>query len=314
MDSIAIQTRFPDSILIIDGSPDDETMEMLNDRNFLNLTYYKVLEIDRGLTKQRNFGVKNLPNDSEVISFLDDDTILEFDYFERILETYQVHLEALGVGGYITNETSWKKKTTHKDDISKFCFDGYCRAESSRFKLRRKLNLDTDVDPGFMPTFSHGRSVSFLPPSGKIYPAQQLMGGNCSYRKSVFINNTFSTYFEGYGLYEDADFSIKVQRNGPLFINTAARMEHHHNPSGRPNLYKYGKMVVVNGYYVWRVGYPDPDFNSVLKWYAITILLIIVRFGNVFTTSQKKAAFKEALGRTVGTFKVLFSPPKQQYN
>jgi hypothetical protein len=39
----------------------------------------------------------------------------------------------------------------------------------------------------------------FLPPSGKIYEVELLMGNVSSYRKEVFEKQQFSNYFEGYG-------------------------------------------------------------------------------------------------------------------
>jgi hypothetical protein len=36
-------------------------------------------------------------------------------------------------------------------------------------------------------------------------------------------------------------------------LNTAAQLHHYHDVQGRPNQYQYGKMVVRNGWYVWRV-------------------------------------------------------------
>jgi GT2 family glycosyltransferase len=105
----------------------------------------------------------------------------------------------------------------------------------------RKLGLDSNVAPGYSPDFSHGRSVGFLPPSGKVYPVEQLMGGVASFRKSVFQEFQFSTYFEGYGLYEDADFTLRVSKTGKLFLNTAAQLEHHHDAAGRPNQYRLWK-------------------------------------------------------------------------
>ena len=41
-----------------------------------------------------------------------------------------------------------------------------------------------------------------------------------AYKKEVFENLKFSTYFEGYGLYEDADFSLRLAKTGKLYINT----------------------------------------------------------------------------------------------
>jgi hypothetical protein len=69
-------------------------------------------------------------------------------------------------------------------------------------------------------------------------------------------------------------------------------------------------MVVRNGWYVWRVKNPQPSFKSKIKWQSITILLIVIRFTNSFTTSKKKEAFTEALGRSVGWWSLLFNKPK----
>ncbi len=64
------------------------------------MKYYKVKEKDRGLTKQRNFGVARVQESCNVVCFLDDDTVLEPTYFEEIIKTYTIHIDALGVGGY----------------------------------------------------------------------------------------------------------------------------------------------------------------------------------------------------------------------
>ncbi|WP_241234708.1 glycosyltransferase family A protein [Nonlabens ponticola] len=307
MKTVQNQSVKPYQILIIDGSQDDFTGLRFRESKIENLHYHKVPEEHRGLTRQRNYGVQRVDKEINVVAFLDDDVLLEADYFEQILNTYHEHPDALAVGGYITNEVEWNKST---DANSGFCMDGYCRSLGSRHKLRNKLGLAPDVPPGHMPAFGHGYSVSFLPPSGKTYPVQQLMGGVASYRASVFKNHIFSSYFEGYGLYEDADFSLRLARTGKLYINTAARLEHHHDPSGRPNYYKYGKMVVRNGWYVWHVVNPQPTLKAILKWYAITKLLIAIRLSNVITGPDRSAALKESIGRIAGLCSLLFNAPR----
>ena len=136
------------------------------------------------------------------------------------------------------------------------------------------------------------------------------MGGVSSFRKSVFKTFQFSTYFEGYGLYEDADFTLRLSKTGKLYINTNAQLSHYHDPSGRPNRYKYGKMVVRNGWYVWRVKNPKPRLNARIKWHAITLLLTVIRFINIFTTSKRKEALTETMGRTAGWLSLFFDKPK----
>ncbi|MBZ4036585.1 glycosyltransferase [Flavobacterium sp. 17A] len=304
--SVQDQILYPNEILIIDGSLDERTKKVLKENNFENLKYFMVSEQDRGLTKQRNVGISKVNPTNDFVCFLDDDIVLEPSYFENLLHTYHLFPEALGVGGYIDNEIKWEKTSeNYTPKINEFYFDGWKRKDGSRFVLRKKLNLDSDCAPAFSPLFSHARSAAFLPPSNKIYEVELLMGGVSSFRKSVFNDFTFSDYFEGYGLYEDADFSLRLAKKGPLYINTSARLNHFHVASGRPNLYKYGKMVVVNGWYVWRVKNPKPIIKDSLKWHCITLLLIILRFSNIFTTRKRKEAFSESVGRIIGWLQVL---------
>jgi GT2 family glycosyltransferase len=311
LQSVQEQTLYPSEILIIDGSENNETAIVVKQNVFKKLDYFVVSPTDRGLTRQRNFGIERVANDSEIICFLDDDTILEHNYFEQIIETYAQFPEALGVGGYIINEDNWKKIT--KDDvpnIHEFYYDGWKKADGSRFVLRKRLGLDSNVKPGFLPEFSHGRSIGFIPPSGKIYQVEQLMGGVSSFKKSVFKTFQFSTYFKGYGLYEDADFTLRLSKTGKLYINTNAQLSHYHDPSGRPNQYRYGKMVVRNGWYIWRIKYPNPSLKARIKWHCITLLLALIRFTNAFTTPRKKEAFSDFSGRIVGWIGLWFRNPK----
>lgn len=306
--SVQNQTSYPDEILIVDGSTNQKTKISLEQNKFNNLKYFRVEETQRGLTKQRNFGINLVSETSKIVCFLDDDTVLDPDYFENLLKTYTENPDALGVGGYIVNETNFEfVGDNYKPKINEFYFDGWKRKDSKRFILRKKFGLDCDCSPGILPLFSHARSVSFLPPSNKVYQVELLMGGVSSFKKEVFEKHQFSTFFEGYGLYEDADFSIRVAKTGKLFLNTAAKVYHYHEASGRPNLYKYGKMVVRNGFHIWQTKNPKPTLKVKVKWHAITLLLILIRFSNTITTPKKKEAFSEALGRTVSWIKVLIS-------
>ena len=311
LQSVLEQTLYPDEILIIDGSTNKETEAVLEENQFLNLYYFAVPPEHRGLTKQRNYGIERVGTEMEVVCFLDDDTVLEKEYFEQLLQTYTKYPEALGVGGYIINESQTEfVGADYQPKIEEYFFDGWKRKDGSRFILRKKLGLDSDCPPGYSSLYSHGRSVGFLPPSGKTYPVEMLMGGVSSFKKTVFESLKFSTYFEGYGLYEDADFTLRVSKTGNLYVNTAAKLNHYHASSGRPNQYQYGKMVVRNGWYVWRVKNPKPILKHQLKWHAITILLTVIRFSNTITTSHRKQAFTEALGRTIGWWSLCFNKPK----
>ncbi len=311
LNSVVNQTSYPNEIIVVDASEDENTEKVLSEGKYTNLKYFKVDAPHRGLTKQRNFGIKHVDNTSKIICFLDDDVVLEVDYFNQLLSTYHSYPKALAVGGYITNEVNWEK-TDNSKSSDKFYYDGWMRNEPLRFKLRRKFGLAPDTKPGYLPTFAHGRSVSFLPPSGKVYMVEQIMGGVSSYKKEVFDTLKFSTYFEGYGLYEDADFSLRLSQLGELYINTKARLAHFHDGSGRPNQYNYGKMVVRNGWYVWRIKHPNPNVKARIKFHTTSFLLTLIRASNVLTSKENKKAFTETIGRIAGWFSLIFNKPKLQ--
>jgi GT2 family glycosyltransferase len=311
LQSVAEQTVYPDEILIVDGSTNTETELVLKENQFKNLNYFLVSSENRGLTKQRNFGIKRVGKSIEIICFLDDDTELMTNYFEVLIQTFSENNTISGVGGVALNENTWSliQPNVKYNKKHYFEFDGFVRKEGLRNVLRNYLGLQSNLKPGRMPDYSHGKTCGF-PINGKIYEVDLLIGMSFSFRKKVFDAIQFSTYFEGYGLYEDADFSIRALQFGKNVINTNLQLNHYHNPSGRPNQYQYGKMVVRNGWYVWRVKNPKPSLDAKIKWNLITILLTIIRFSNTFTSSKKKRAFTESIGRTVGWWSLIFSKPK----
>jgi GT2 family glycosyltransferase len=318
LQSVEKQTLYPDEILIIDGSTNKETAVVLEVNQFQNLHYFAVPPDQRGLTKQRNYGIERVGtsldlshNQVEIVCFLDDDTVLESHYFEEIIRTFKENQEITGVGGVAINENSWTLAEPNKEyDSRRYCqWEGFVYKEGQRNVVRNYLGLQSHLGPGRMPDYSHGKTCGF-PLNGQTYEVDLLIGMSFSFRRKVVDSIRFSPYFEGYGLYEDADFSLRALQFGKNVINTKAKLSHFHHPSGRPNHYRYGKMVVRNGWYVWRVKNPKPTLKSKMKWHSITILLTFIRFTNTLTTNKKKEAFSEACGRTVGWWSLLVNEPK----
>ena len=311
LNSMNEQEKYPTEIIIVDGSTNDETQNDLKEKSYKNLQYFKVSDEDRGLTKQRNFGIAKVSNSIDVVCFLDDDIVLTPTYFKNLLSTYKKYPDAGGVGGYIINEVTWRKlKPNEKPSFKEYEIDGFVRDLGSRNVLRKKLNLLSDKPPCVMPEFSNGFSVGSLPPNNGVYKAEYFMGGVSSFKKEVVDAIKFSTYFEGYGLYEDLEYCLRVSKKYLLHVNTNATLYHYHEESGRPNKYKYGKMVIRNGWYVWRTRYQNPTLKARFKWNAIAWLLMLIRFSNVFTAQRKKEAFTEFVGRKIGWISLLFNKPK----
>ncbi|MDI1256450.1 MAG: glycosyltransferase family 2 protein [Flavobacterium sp.] len=311
LQSVEKQTLYPSEILVIDGSDDGETAAMLEANHFKNLEYILAPEGSRGLTKQRNLGIERVNTMSEVIAFLDDDTALLPDYFQVLIKTFESDNDITGVGGVAINQDNWLPVDA-KINYNKFRFyqfDGFVIKEGQRNVIRNYLRLQSHLPPGVVPDYSHSKVCGF-PLNGKTYEVDLLIGMSFAFRKFIFNSIKFATYFEGYGLYEDADFSIRALQFGKNVINTNLQLYHYHDASGRPNQYKYGKMVVRNGWYVWRVKNPNPSLKAQLKWNTITLLLGAIRYTNVITTKQKKQAITEALGRTIGWLSLIVNKPK----
>ena len=117
LDSVVLQNKYPDEILVIDGSLNNETKNVLIEKNFKNLKYFLVDKDNRGLTKQRNFGISKLSSSIDIVAFLDDDTILREDYFDVLAKTYQSDINIVGVGANPFNFYKWEKKQENKRSL-----------------------------------------------------------------------------------------------------------------------------------------------------------------------------------------------------
>lgn len=287
--SVRKQKTMPHEVIIVDGSPQPQQMPV-DWPEGSHLNYYQVPPEQRGLTKQRNFGLNCLSKHCQYVAFLDDDVVLEPNYFSALLKGFDAP-EVKGVAGYILNDCTWQKGEQNGRGI--FSYDGYSRKEGMRYQLRKFFACYPTVPPARFPDFGHGHPQSFLPPTGKQYPADYLMGGLACYRKEIFDQLKFSTFFEGYGLYEDMDFSLRASQLGALKVCTAAGLFHYHAPEGRPNRLKYGRMVLKNSWYVYKVARPQAAYPQKLKWaYTHAILLL--------ACLRSPSMWKEALGRAWG--------------
>lgn len=300
------QTRRPDEILVVDSSPDTETEEVVrSSASMPELRYEKAPPEHRGLTRQRNYGVERVSG--EVIAFLDDDAVPASDYCEQLLACFTRHPDAAGVGGFVEG-VEWRA-SSEGPPLSVFRLDGWERREDRRWRLRRRLGLVPALPPGWIPPAGHGRSVGFLPPDGEDHEVEAILGCAMAWRRRVFETIRFSSYFEGYGLYEDLDFCIRAAAAGSIWLCTRARLRHEHAPAGRPDAFRYGVMVVRNGWFVWRRRWPRPGLADRARWWATTLLLAGCRLGG---GGGQRAAILEALGRLAAMPGVLFRPPREE--
>ncbi len=309
--------RVPDEILVIDASAKSHfdvlasKIAALDDPRVRHLV---VEEEHRGLTRQRNVGIRAARG--EMIAFLDDDCVPSPSYFSELLGAIETNPAAVGVGGWI-DEGQWSdpSQTSAANGngvsveggwINSF---GWRRRVGLRWRLRRALGLAPPLRPGAVPAEGHGWPIAYLSPTAGTVTVDCFMGGASLWRRSLFGEIGFSSWFEGYGLYEDLDFCLRAREYGQLLVASTARVAHLHEPSGRPRPFHYGRMVVVNGWRVWRRGNPSPTFSARLRWWMITELLILVRASNGLLGPDRFNAMAECLGRMVGMLVVMVAAP-----
>src|SRR5690606_9523268 len=113
-----------------------------------------------------------------------------------ILNCFDRHPEAAGVGGYITNDTCWYQDCKQTwFPLTTFRMGKWVRREDYRWRLRRLFGLNSPLAPGWMPPHGHGRPVSYLPPDGKDHEVEFIMGGASAWRRGLFRHIQFSLYF-----------------------------------------------------------------------------------------------------------------------
>lgn len=313
--SLRQQTRSPDEVLVVDASADAATRDAVAGTA---VSYHQVGTEHRGLTRQRNFGLQRATG--EIVAFLDDDTVPAPTYFAELLACFERHPDAVGVGGYITNELLWERRPLpaaspgqspaaagHRE----YRWGAWVRRVDLRWRLRAALGLVGNLAPGWMPRCGHGRTTAFYPPDGRDYPVEFVIGASMTWRRSLFEHCQFSTYFTGYGLYEDMDFCIRAGHHGGLYLCTPAQLEHHHVPAGRPQAWRYGVMVARNGWFVWRRRWPAPGAPDTLRWWLISGLLTLVRLGNAVMGPARHQSLAEAGGRMWGLLTLLWNTPRE---
>jgi GT2 family glycosyltransferase len=206
--SICEQIRPPDELLIIDQSDTDRTKKLIN--SFMN--QYKNIYLKymydpaiSGLVDAKRASIINATGD--ILFFLEDDVILERDYFYEMEKGFLKNHEMIGCCGVVTNppKTSFLYKL-----IFKIFHWGI-------FKDPRIDAIDR----------ASRTSEVFI-------PSEMLSGGISAWRRRVFDYISFDVV-NGFHMFEDIDFSTRAAKYfGPrLFINTRARLAHFCSPLNR---------------------------------------------------------------------------------
>jgi len=250
LDSLLLQEPRARRLIIVDASPDDETERMVagrgeGDRFADVLLYFRVTGPLKGLTRQRNFGIRWV--DTDLVAFFDDDVVLRPGCLSAM---DRAHREGgggiVGVGG---------------------CTEGSYELPDRLWRTRRLLGVVADLRPGSYQRSGMSVPWWFLPPTDHVVDVDWLPGCAMMWSTHVLREIGFGESFEGYAQGEDLDFSLRARRKGRLVMAGAARFLHRFEESGRPDQFKLGYMAIYNRFQIQRRGLQGRTWRDVV-WFA----------------------------------------------
>lgn len=205
LENIECQNIFPNEIIIVQGGINIKTEQIVNQfKERLNIKYAKM---EKSLVKQRNAGLKLAKGD--IIFFLDDDVILEPNYFSPILVVYEndANNEIGGVQGTILNSPKGKKL---KNFFNKIFF---LEENHGNGKLKKS------------------GSPSFLAFSQSKVGVNVFNGCQMTFRRDIIKEIQFDPFFEKYWLGDDFEASYSISKRKKLIQTPNAKLYHLGNAS-----------------------------------------------------------------------------------
>lgn len=215
LDSLKNQIGANFELLIIDGSGDDtrpfDAVKEFEKNNVLSFSL-RFIKSEKGLTKQRNVGLKNAKGD--IIAFFDDDVTFDSDFLRIIADIFKndTDEEIAGITGY---------------DIR-----NYPTPITSRLKLRNKLGIIPDLTPGKADELGRHTPISILEPTEENMEIGWMSGFCMIYRANKIQGLQFDEQLPTYGG-EDRDFSLSASTRGKLMLYGNLKISHNISTENR---------------------------------------------------------------------------------
>lgn len=260
LQSVAVQSRLPDRVVIVDSSDTDAPRRVVEDferRTGLSVAYARA---EPRKTVQMNLALGLLAESTEIVHFTDDDVILDRDYLAHLLAAFEAHPECGGVGGRIANLPARRAK-------------GLVRW------LRCALLLDSRRQGALLPSGVNTMCRTGANP----YRVDWLSGCSMSYRRSAIAGLRFDETRARAGSGMDVDFSAQVAARSVLIWTPRAFLEHSVSPINRDDELLARRRVIRSR---WRLaGKGVSPVNRPAVLYAVAgetlmLLLMTVVFGS----------------------------------
>jgi GT2 family glycosyltransferase len=273
--SLAEQTRRPDQVVIVDEAGEGNTLA----REFPALTITVTTFPKGSASAKRNRGVEHVAAGIDLVSFMDDDIVLEPEAIEAMLDYWKTAPEDVGGASFnwLNHPPRYASKFKSLPLVSRLgLYD-------SRGGLVTRSGFQTLIG-----AVSETQYVQWLTTCAVVYPRQVLEEGS------------FDEWFRGYSYLEDLDFSYALSKRFRLAVVANARFHHYPSTVGRTDAYLFGKKEVINRLHFVR---KHPELSLSMCALGLTARGLMSIFLGV--TRLEGAHFRRAWGNLVAGFSSL---------
>lgn len=215
LESLAAQTFGDFEVLVVDGTGDDpvvrDAVAEVAAGSAAGLDI-RVIESPKGLTRQRNAGLRSARG--EIICFLDDDVTLDSRFLEMV-SAILAEPDMQDVGG-----------------LTGFDLENYAQPVGWRWRMRHALGTVPSLQPGAADRLGRHVPLAFVKPSPECVDVGWLPGFCMIYRRESIGGLLFDENLPTYGG-EDRDFSLAVGERSRLLLCGSLLVRHHGSPNAR---------------------------------------------------------------------------------
>lgn len=273
LESLASQTYKVDEVIVADASANERVEKLLESFSHQFALNQFAVNVNRvavhppNAVRQRTAAIERARG--ELLLFLDDDVVLERDCVARMVEVLERGQGVVAVTADFNNQ-SWPEPT-----------------RIWRLYLRHLLKLKENAWQGRVvgPLLRFG----YNPVPATPCEIEWLGSGNSLVRRSAFVaSGGFSDFFlHRCTINEDIDLGLKLRRVGKIMFCPAARMAHHHAPSGRVTMFMAAEDDLFNRFYILRrtLGL------SLLRSFTLVLLYFAVETTSQFLGCMRRLNF-----------------------
>lgn len=268
LNSLVVQSCRPQLVVVVDSSDPGCVVPL---PSFASTEIRRIPWWPPSASKQRNVGLDALPDDVDLVGFMDDDAVLEREALARMVEFWQAAPPNVAAAGFNPLGQPWRegaRRWRWVERLGLYCSRPGGVAPSGWQSVWGTVSCDTEVE--WLPTMA-------------------------IWRAGVLRRHRFDEFFDRYSYLEDLDFSYGLHRQGwRLFVVSTARYMHYPSPSGRISAREFGKIEVRNRLYFVR-----KHRLSLTRCYAA----ILLRAG--MTLLSALGGNRHAWARALGNFEAL---------